>query len=394
MGEEHTGPVTLTAAEAAAELNVSRATLYAYVSRGLIRSQPVPGRRSRLYRADDVRRLRARPEPGEALNWGQPVLNSAITLIADGRLYYRGRDAAALAVSASVESVARLLWQQDRADPFAAPPPAHPPRPAGLSGLPLCQAVLPISAAGDMRAFNLAPAGVAATGARILRSLAALLAAREPTTAPIEVQLRQAWQVGEVAEPVLRAAMILSADHELNPSAFTARVVASTGATPYAAVQAGLAALQGPRHGGATAQIAAFLDGLNPEADIPQQVLQRLQRGEPLPGFGHPLYPEGDPRARLLLDLAAAAAPESTSLARDRAVAAAAGELTGQAPNIDFALVAAARALALPPTAPLALFAIGRCIGWVAHAQEQYAERGIIRPRARYTGDAPKPDRP
>ncbi|MGF1626506.1 MAG: citrate/2-methylcitrate synthase [Alphaproteobacteria bacterium] len=386
---------TLTAAEAAAELNVSRATLYAYVSRGLLRSEPVPGSRSRLYRADDVRRLRARPEPGEPLSWGEPVLASAITLIAGGRLYYRGRDAAALAVSASVEAVARLLWQQNRIDPFAAPPPRLPALPAGLAGLPLCQAVLPVAASADLPAFNLAPAGVAATGARVLRLMTTLLAGADTgaEARPIEAQLRRGWGADTSADPVLRAALILCADHELNPSAFAARVVASTGATPYAAVQAGLAALQGPRHGGATAQVAAFLDQIAPAAAIPQQIARRLERGEPLPGFGHPLYPEGDLRARLLLDLAEAAAPGSDRLHHARAVASATAALTGQTPNIDFALVAAARALGLPAAAPLGLFAIGRCVGWIAHAQEQYGEPGVIRPRARYRGDPPKPSR-
>ena len=107
----------LTAREAAAELNVSRATLYAYVSRGLVRSEPVEGSRSRLYRADDVRAIRSRktadsgPETinGASLTHGMPVLDSAITLIADGALYYRGRDVRELARSSSLESVAGLL---------------------------------------------------------------------------------------------------------------------------------------------------------------------------------------------------------------------------------------------------------------------------------------------
>jgi citrate synthase len=394
MSDSASGAVTLTAAEAAAELGVSRATLYAYVSRGLLRSEAVPGSRSRFYRADDVRRLRARPEPGEALSWGEPVLSSAVTLIADGRLYYRGRDACALAMSTSVESVARLLWLQDRDDPFAVAPPALPALPQGVAGLALCQAMLPLAAAADLRAFNLAPTGVAATGARLLRLLTAALAGRAPDTAPIEAQLRTGWGLAPAAEPVLRAALILCADHELNPSAFAARVVASTRATPYAVALAGLAALQGPRHGGATGQIAAFLAALDPAAPMREQIARRLERGEPLPGFGHPLYPEGDVRARVLLKLAGAAAPEAATLGIDLAVAVAARELTGLAANVDFGLIAAVRALALPETAALALFAIGRAIGWIAHAQEQYGEPHIIRPRARYVGDAPKPERP
>lgn len=393
MDQHSATPAYLTADEASAELNISRATLYAYVSRGLIRSEAVAGSRTKRYRADDVRRLRAPAEPGETLNWGPPVLASAITLIANGRLYYRGRDAAGLARSASVESVARLLWQQNEADPFAAPPPVNPDLPAGLAGLSLAQAVLPVAAADDMRAYNLAVNGVAASGARILRLLAALLTGAKPSSVPLEVQLRQNWRVQERADPLIRAALILCADHELNPSAFAVRVVAATRATPYGAVLAGLAALQGPRHGGATAQVAAFLDSLDNLTAPTSHVMARLQRGEALPGFGHALYPSGDIRARLLLDAAEAAAPDASTLAIDRAVIAAVQELTGLAPNIDFALVAAARALSLPPDAPLALFAIGRCIGWIAHAQEQYQLPDLIRPRARYIGDPPKPEK-
>lgn len=383
----------LTADEAAAELNVSRATLYAYVSRGLIRSEAVPGRRTKRYRAEDVRRLRARPDSGETLSWGPPVLASAVTLIDGGRLYYRGRDAASLAKSASVESVARLLWQQQKADPFAATPPELPPLPPGITGLALAQAALAAAGANDLRAYNLAPDGVAASGARILRLLTTLLAGVPPKPGPIEAQLRHGWSATERADTVLRAALILCADHELNPSAFAVRVVAATRATPYAAVLAGLAALQGPRHGGATAQVAAFLDSHDGKMSASEHVAARLQRGEALPGFGHELYPDGDIRARLLMEAATTTAPEAASLAFDRAVADAALALTGSHPNIDFALVTVARALGLPPAAPLALFAIGRSIGWIAHAQEQYCEPELIRPRARYTGDPPRPEK-
>lgn len=391
----------LTAAEAAAELNVSRATLYAYVSRGLIRSEQEPGRRTRRYRADDVRSLRGRREGAtadrrdDALNFGAPLLESAITLIADGRLYYRGRDAVALARSAGVESVARLLWGQDRLDPFTQPPPAPPADCTGLEGLPRCQALLPVAAAGDLRAYNLEPSGVAATGARILRLVVGLLAGARPTTAPLERQLARGWGCEvEAAEPLLRMALILCADHELNASAFAVRVVAATRATPYGAVLAGLAALQGPRHGGQAALVTRMLAAPGEGGTAMERIAGRLQRGEPLPGFGHPLYPDGDVRAVALLDALKEMRPDAPTLTDDLAVAEAVAELTGRAPNVDFALAALARALDLPTDATLALFATGRVIGWIAHAQEQYRTPGLIRPRARYTGDHPRPAKP
>lgn len=108
----------LTSREAARRLGVSAATLYAYVSRGLLRSEATEGRRDRRYRADDISRLKRRREVGRkaesianhALDFGTPVLESALTLIEDNRLYYRGRDTTELARTASLEEVACLLW--------------------------------------------------------------------------------------------------------------------------------------------------------------------------------------------------------------------------------------------------------------------------------------------
>ena len=312
-----------------------------------------------------------------------------------GRLYYRGRDAVALARSAGVESVARLLWGQDRLDPFTQPPPAPPADRTGLEGLPRCQALLPVAAAGDLRAYNQEPSGVAATGARILRLVVGLLAGARPTTAPLERQLARGWGCEvEAAEPLLRMALILCADHELNASAFAVRVVAATRATPYGAVLAGLAALQGPRHGGQAALVTRMLAAPGEGGTAMERIAGRLQRGEPLPGFGHPLYPDGDVRAVALLDALREMRPDAPTLIDDLAVAEAVAELTGRAPNVDFALAALARALDLPTDATLALFATGRVIGWIAHAQEQYRTPGLIRPRARYTGDHPRPAKP
>src|SRR5262245_49409162 len=125
----------LTAAEAAAELAISLPTLYAYVSRGLIRSQAAgKRRRDRLYNREDVDRLRARQEQrrhpdrtaAQALSWGVPVLESSLSLIADGRLYYRGLDAVELARSRTFESVAFWLWMgqdvNERVQPLTGSP--------------------------------------------------------------------------------------------------------------------------------------------------------------------------------------------------------------------------------------------------------------------------------
>jgi citrate synthase len=202
--------------------------------------------------------------------------------------------------------------------------------------------------------------------------------------------LQRSWVPGDAgAEGLIDRALILCADHELNVSSFTARCVASAGATPYAAVVAGLAALGGVKHGGNTARVEAFLTEAEAAGDAREVVASRLRRGEAIPGFGHPLYPEGDPRAAALLAALAEKYPGSEALRlSEEAIGAAAG-LMDERPNVDFALVVLARVLGLPAGGALATFALGRTVGWVGHAIEQYEVDRIIRPRARYVGEQP-----
>jgi citrate synthase len=176
--------------------------------------------------------------------------------------------------------------------------------------------------------------------------------------------------------------LVLLADHELNASTFAARVAASTGASLSAACLAGLSALSGPLHGGMAARVEAFVEEAE-RRDANHAVSARLARGASMPGFDHPLYPDGDPRAAALL-----AAFEAPPLLADlRTVT---ENATGLMPNIDFALVTLARTLKLPPDAPFILFATARSAGWAAHAIEQLQTGRLIRPRARYVGVAPE----
>lgn len=392
------GPAYLSATEAAEALGIKIETLYAYVSRGLVRSE-AGGGRARRYRAEDIEHLR-RERQGDpslvaaaALSFsGAPVLDSAITLIADGRLYYRGEDAARLAREASVREVAALLWQADAEHIFArgnlpAPNSALAAADRALHSLApaeRCLALLPIAAAQDLRGLDLSAAAVAETGVRILRLMTAIVAKTEASARPVDAVLADAWRVGAAARPVIRAALILSADHELNVSAFTARCVASARAGPYNAVMAGMAALQGARHGGESERADVFLGEALAASDPAALIAAHLRRGERLAGFGHPLYPEGDPRAAVLLEMLAAG--DWPHVAASRRVCETVAALIGKPPNIDFALGLLRRALALPLGAALALFALGRTMGWLAHAIEQYASDRLIRPRARYVG--------
>ena len=374
----------------------------------MLRSEPVAGNpRVKRYLREDVARLverkEVRSDPAKAaarsLHWGAPVLDSSLTLIDGGRIYYRGRDALELAQQASVEEVAALLWSGDPKEAgtlFAEQSEELPreikdflKRTSQLGPVERCQLALPLGAAVDPAAYDLRPMAVARTGARILRLLvSAMCGAAAPGL--IDVSLQEAWLPRrKSAASALRAALILCADHELNVSTFTARCIASARATPYEVVIGALAAMKGRRHGGHTAEVEAlFLE--TDRARRPREILvNHLRQGERLPGFGHPLYPNGDPRAALLLSFANKLG-RGAVLELAGSLVGVARSLNGEHPTVDFALVTLARALGLPTESPLALFSLGRAMGWIAHAIEQYADARLIRPRARYIGLNPE----
>jgi citrate synthase len=409
-------PLWMPAADACRALDVSRATLYAYVSRGYVRSQPAASSsRERQYSREDVERLQrraeARRDPGTAaagaLQWGLPILESSIAFIDGSRLYYRGHDAVELARSRSVEEVASLVWTGGFGAAIAAeagrPLTGAGPRRSraaarrvgshkGDASLPFvarAQSVLATASESDPLAFDLRQDPVARTGWRILSLLTDTATQSRAPGDTIDRALARAWGVRGRGVDLLRAALILCADHELNVSSFTARCVASAGSNPYAVVIAGLAALEGTRHGGVSARVELMLDTMR-QARSPRIALgERLRRGDKIDGFGHPLYGDGDPRAAALLAALRERYPRSEELGPVLNVAAAAAAVIGEKPTIDFALAALARVLRLPAGAPLTLFAIGRTIGWIGHAIEQYATGQLIRPRAKYVGPAP-----
>ena len=390
-------PDYLNSTEATALLGVSRATLYAYVSRGLLHAHAADTPRESRYLREEVEQLARQRGQGRkprevaqaALNWGLPVLESSITLIEQGRLYYRGKDAVDWARSHTLEETAALLWQYPADAAFAAhaveAAPVLPDLQQCMAGQPCENTLLALfTVASDdaaTAAWQQSPERLAAGCGALLRLLAACLLGTAPDKTPIHLQCAQAWALDAQGADLVRMALVLCADHELNASGFTARCVASTGASLRAAVVGGLAALTGGRHGGTTARVEALWDELG-EAQAPARLRQRLARGETLPGFGHHLYPEGDVRAALLLEMLPRQGPAAALTAEVMA-------LTGLAPSVDFALVALRRHLQLPAGSAFGLFALGRCAGWLAQALEQRATRQIIRPRAAYTGPRP-----
>jgi citrate synthase len=388
-------PSLLTSAQACALLEVKPATLYSYVSRGLVRCLR-PGRgRSRLYVADDVARLATRsaarrghaPVAAGALRWGEPVLESAITSISDGVLAYRGHRVEALVASgASFEQVADLLWQEP-----AAAGPSPRPRLRLPSAAPVWRlvAALPQLALADADRWGRSEPAEIAAARSLIRALASLLGDR-PATGTVAERAAASLGLPAAAVALVDTALIVIADHELNASTFAARIAASAGADLHASVGAALYTVTGPRHGGACDRIDAFLADLPATTPaIRAAVAARLRHGDGVPGVGHRLYPAGDPRTPLVLDAARRLRPRGRAARRLAAVDAlvdAVARLGGELPSVDLGLCAVAAAVDAPPGTATALFALGRTAGWVAHILEQRASSALLRPRARYVG--------
>jgi citrate synthase len=385
----------LTAEEATTRLGVSRQTLYAYVSRSRIGAVAAPDdpRRS-LYDAADVRRLTERNRSGRSrravaastISWGEPILASAITRIEGGRLEYRGQDAIALSATATLEQVAALLWQADALPQLRsrAAARAWPAARASAGVAERCiVAVAELAMAGRWtgRVHSVLPDAVRILDRMAWAACGAPGSSVQASRQPLHERLAAVWGVGSKAADLIRRALVLTADHELNASTYAMRVVASTRAPLGACVLAGLAALAGPLPGGMTNEVRGLLADPMVTADPDGAVAIRLARGERIPGFGHPLYPDGDPRAAVLLSRMAPHSPGQRLIEAMRA-------MTGAAPNIDFALVVLEKRLHLPSDAAFALFAVGRTVGWIAHALEQWRDGTLIRSRAVY----PRPE--
>lgn len=375
----------ISAAEAMRRLGVRPQTLYAYVSRGRLEARPDPAdpRRS-LYSAEGVDRLasrrvgprRASEIASNSIAWGEPVLASSLTIIANGRLCYRGRDAIALSERATLEEAAAWFWQS-----IYEPPPPTPALPKGPLKSRLFLA-LAARAATDPHARGRSHEALAHDAASVLETIANA-AAGAVSRDPIHRRLADAWNLKASGAELIRRALVLLLDHELNASTFSARVAASTGASLAASALAGLSTLSGPLHGAAVHSVIKFIREGEQHGER-EAVRARLDDRRALPGFGHPLYPNGDPRAAALL----AELPAAKALPRLRAAVAAE---TGEHPNVDFAIAAIARAYDLPEEAAFAIFATGRAIGWLGHAIEQIETGALIRPRARYIGPPPEP---
>jgi citrate synthase len=396
----------LDAAEAAARLGVKRQTLYAYVSRGLLRSYPAATGRGSVFDAAEVDALLRRSRVGRD-SAQELTVATAVSSIADGELRYRGRLVPELARTQPYESVAALLWTGDltwerwvaSAAAEAAVAAVVGVIPPGARLLDRIRLAIDVAAVTDPLRFELRAASVMACGRGLVAALIESLEWRgrrrrlEPLVLPGRTAhaalASQLWlrltdrPPTESAIRALNGALVLCADHELATSTFAVRVAASTRANPYAAIGAGLGALDGPLHGTVSELVHALLVDAEAEG-VDAAVVRRLRHGDRLPGFGHQLYPAGDPRAPALLDLVESDGFDGARLDVASAVLDAVVDRAGVQPNVDFALGVLAYAGGMSADAGEAVFAVGRCAGWLAHAMEEYAEAPLrFRLRAR-----------
>ncbi|MFE5585900.1 citrate synthase [Kitasatospora sp. NPDC056531] len=416
----------LTTQQVAEQLGVKVETVYAYASRGQLSSERAPGGKGSTFDAREVAELAARGrrtpmrpnaagEPPAGEPWAsRPVtVRTGLTLIENGRLYYRGQDAVELAARHGFEAAIGWLWGLGSDAPVTLRVP-----PATAEALARASAALPdgirlpdrlrisatVAAALDPLRFDLREQTVQAAGAALIAGMVEALPRTAPDPGPDASLAARLWSRLASAAPAPEAlacldrALVLLMDHELAVSAVAARVAASARAHPYAVVSAGLGATDGPLHGAASPLAHRLLGEVLVGGAVPV-VSDYLRTGRPIPGLGHRLYPEGDPRAVALLDAVGRLDGGAAVVAAVAEVEAAAGPAGRPAlrANIDLALAAMALAAGMPAEAGEVVFAVARTPGWLAHAVEEYREEPLrMRARGSYTGPRPSegPERP
>lgn len=409
-------PAYMRAPEVLAFLNIRHQTLYAYVSRGWIRSEKQAGMKSNLYSREDVERIKSRAAvraghgaiAATAMQYGEPIVPTSITEIGPGGPQYRGYSAVDLArQSVSFERVAELLWTGQLPEYSV----SWESTTHHQKAIRLCEGVSQSAAREQfMEIFALMAlaAGITRGGVAQRRySGDPLQAAREVLRLLIGCMgyLRAerkftALRKGEgVAEGVLRALqgtptaenvqainaiLVLLADHELATGSFATRVAASSGASLHGCLVSALCTNAGLRVGRVYDLVEQFLAGARSRANLMRHLLDVRAMGRQIPGFTHRLYPQGDPRAIQLLLLAAERPRPSVRMREFIAFVQSAQDKLGLYPVVELAVVALCNEMGLPRESGGALFALARSAGWVAHIQEQRLSSTLLRPRARF----------
>ncbi|MEO6124347.1 MAG: citrate synthase [Ilumatobacteraceae bacterium] len=398
---------TMTAGEAARRMGVKVETLYAYVSRGLIASHVAADGRTSMFDRRAVEELarRGRPRQSSRSTSLNMLIETSITSLSPQGVRYRGRLSTELAHDHTFEDVAELLWTDtlgDRTHGWM----GDALTPIVASSLDLhdsIRVIVALAGTGRVSASMQAPTDVAAAGRHLIATITESL----PTvgdgrslrltlpdgSTPIRATIAgRLWSRLSPQRPasgmlaVLNAALVLMADHELAASTLAVRVAASTRADPYAVVNTGLGVLSGPLHGAASRLTRALIDQALEVGPI-RAVNDSLRSGQPLPGFGHKVYADADPRALALLTLLRRAGPNSRIMAVVDELGAVGAERIGHEPNVDFALAAMTAVGRMPPDGGETVMSIARIAGWLAHAREEYNEAPLrFRPRASYVG--------
>src|SRR5580698_3324512 len=288
----------ITAAEAAARLGIKPASLYSYVSRGVLTPRRGADGRASLFDAAEIDGLARRGRPRRAPGGSELVIESELTEISQDRLRFRGHDAIALATSRSFEDVAGMLWTGSFGDPAVAGPwhatgeavaagtAAQAALPPDTYPLERLQVIVPAVAATDRVRLHLdRPAVIAAARGLIAGMVDCLPPAGEAIAGDDSIAGRLAPKLclrspTEELIGVLRAALVLLVDHELAASTLAARVAASVRADPYAVVGTGLGAMGGALHGGASLGAEAMLAAAQDPVGAPRVIGDLLRRGE------------------------------------------------------------------------------------------------------------------
>ena len=402
----------LTAPEACKLLGVKSATLYTYVSRGFLKPVQQPNTKANRYWRAEVESLQVRSSArgghtaaaALAMRWGQPVLNTSITEITPLGPRYRGHLAEDLTRHPGLfENVAELLWSgvlHDDPRPWRVPPMrADIGRAIESVGNPELRIVRDFAIAttalgGVSLADELRSGSIAHYSHELLLTFAGCCGVlgpqkkfiKPPAETHVAVHVLNALGVPATEEAIraVNAALILTADHELAPATFAARIAASVGSGLHACVVAALATHVGSRLAGACDLAERLLWDITSDAQLKSRIRDAEQRRELLPGFGLPLYPDGDPRARFLIKLALGIPPASRNVELAVRFVDYVRDKIGIHPNIEVGLAVLALSLGLPARSSGAVWAVGRTAGWIAHLLEQRRAGHQIRPRAHF----------
>ncbi|MFD1886259.1 citrate synthase [Paenibacillus wenxiniae] len=350
---------------------------------------------------------------------GVVAASSSISSIVDGVLTYRGYDIDDLAVNASFEEVAYLLWfgklpnqneldqLQKDLDKYAVLPdalieqiklyPTHMNRMAALRSAVSALALYDEDAddmsleANQQKAIKLQaqlPAIVAAIG-RIAEGQEPLAPLQGVSIAHNFLYMLTGKEPDQVAVKALDQALVLHADHELNASTFAARVTVATLSDIYSGVTSAIGALKGPLHGGANEAVMKMLEEIGSPDKLESYIQSKLDNKEKIMGFGHRVYKNGDPRAKHLQQMSRELGELNNDLTlyeMSVRIEEIITERKGLKPNVDFYSASMYTMLGIPRSLFTPIFAISRVSGWSAHILEQYENNRIIRPRAEYVG--------